>query len=72
MRNQFVILVVIALIFVYVFPIETAQDNAVDKLRKEIKSQYQEILDRQDRIIEAQNTILTKIEKLRTIVLSTR
>ena len=72
MRNQFVILVVIALIFVYVFPIETAQDNAVDKLRKEIKNQYQEILDRQDRIIEAQNTILTKIEKLRTIVLSTR
>ena len=72
MRNQFIILIVAALIFGYVMPIETAQDNAFDKLRKEMTSQFQEILDRQDTIMKTQNNILEKIEKLRTIVLATR
>ena len=72
MRNQFIILIVVALIFVFVFPIETAQDNAVDKLRKEIKSQYQEILNRQDTIMKTQNDILEKVEKVRKTVLATK
>jgi len=72
MRNQFIILIVVALILVYVLPAGTAQDNDVDKLRTEISDQLQILQNRQEDILAGQSKIMEKIEKVRQLVLATK